>query len=144
MGAEPLPRPCASCPYRRDVPSGVWHPEEYAKLAEYDRPTIEQPVGRFLCHQRNGHTCSGWAGCHDMSQSLGLRMAASFGHLSDEEVRAHLEYECEVPLFATGAEAAAHGMRDIDEPSPEARAAMTKLLKVASFNERSSAATAGQ
>ena len=31
------PKPCASCPYRCDVPSGVWHPDEYAKLEVYDR-----------------------------------------------------------------------------------------------------------
>ncbi|WP_367277007.1 DUF6283 family protein [Bradyrhizobium sp.] len=21
---EPAPKPCGSCPYRRDVPSGIW------------------------------------------------------------------------------------------------------------------------
>lgn len=36
------PKPCASCPYRRDVPEGVWHPEEYSKLRAYDGSTGEQ------------------------------------------------------------------------------------------------------
>lgn len=31
---EPSPRLCESCPYRRDVPSGIWDRSEYAKLTE--------------------------------------------------------------------------------------------------------------
>lgn len=57
--------PCASCPYRRDVPSGVWAPEEYEKLRRYDAPTMEQPPQVFLCHQKNRDTANrvgaGWA-----------------------------------------------------------------------------------
>lgn len=26
--------PCETCPYRRDVPSGVWSADEYRKLIE--------------------------------------------------------------------------------------------------------------
>ena len=41
---QPAKNPCGSCPYRKDVPSGVWAVSEYLKLVEYDRPTGEQPV----------------------------------------------------------------------------------------------------
>lgn len=41
--------PCSSCPYRRDVPSGVWHREEYEKLLQYDDSTEILPA--FMCHQ---------------------------------------------------------------------------------------------
>ncbi|WP_336794377.1 DUF6283 family protein [Gordonia malaquae] len=51
---SPAPRPCESCPYRRDVPSGVWAESEYEKLRAYDAPTGEQPVRLFLCHQYDG------------------------------------------------------------------------------------------
>nr|WP_280343300.1 DUF6283 family protein [Nocardia neocaledoniensis] len=34
----PAPRPCVSCPYRRDVPSGVWDFGEYEKLRGYVPP----------------------------------------------------------------------------------------------------------
>lgn len=46
----PAPQPCASCPYRRDVPSGIWAAEEYAKLPAYDADTPFQPPHLFLCH----------------------------------------------------------------------------------------------
>lgn len=31
--------PCSACPYRVDVPAGVWAREEYDKLDPYDLPT---------------------------------------------------------------------------------------------------------
>ena len=61
----PARTPCATCPYRTDVPSGVWAPEEYAKLLAYDEETAYQPLSVFLCHQVDGRVCAGWAGCHD-------------------------------------------------------------------------------
>ncbi|MFD7961193.1 DUF6283 family protein [Streptomyces zaomyceticus] len=42
--SPPAPRPCASCPYRRDVPSGVWSRGDYVKLPLYDGPTWTQPA----------------------------------------------------------------------------------------------------
>lgn len=71
------------------MPSGVWHPDEYAKLPGFDRPTAEQPPGVFLCHQQNGRVCAGWAGCHDMAQSLGVRFAVQSGALSGGDVTRH-------------------------------------------------------
>lgn len=49
----PLPagNPCGSCPYRRDAPAGLWHPEELSLLTGYDAETWEQPRTLFLCHQ---------------------------------------------------------------------------------------------
>lgn len=80
----PAPRSCASCPYRRDVPAGIWAREEYGKLPGYDEPTPFQPRGVFLCHQHDpgtdGHpVCGGWAGCHDGDELLALRMAVLGG-----------------------------------------------------------------
>jgi hypothetical protein len=127
MSAAPSPYPCVSCPYRKDVPSGVWHPDEYLKLPRYDLPTAEQPFGAFFCHQQNGRLCSGWVGCHDMDESMGLRMAASAGLLTPEDVDAALDYECPVELFESGAEAARHGLADVPEPSEQAKRAIDKL-----------------
>nr|WP_239003987.1 DUF6283 family protein [Nocardia panacis] len=64
----PAPRPCASCPYRRDVPSGIWHESEYNKLRSYDLDTAYQPTALFECHQTEPDTpaarmCAGWVGC---------------------------------------------------------------------------------
>ena len=118
---RPAAAPCASCPYRRDAPSGVWAAEEYAKLRLYDRPAGEQPTGVFLCHQCNGRACGGWAGCHDTDDLLALRLAVLVGDMSPAEADATRRYVSPVPLFACGAEAAEHGMRDIDAPSPRAQ-----------------------
>lgn len=124
----PAPVPCGSCPYRTDVPSGVWHSSEYAKLIRYDEPTAMQPLGVFLCHQVDGRICAGWAGCHDMDQSLGVRIATLEGRLTPEQVDTLCAYTTPVPLFASGREAAAHGLADVENPSPVARRTVSKIL----------------
>jgi len=124
---EPAKNPCGSCPYRQDVPSGVWAPEEYAKLIGYDRPTGEQPMGVFYCHQQDGRICAGWAGCHDMDNNLGLRIAAAFGHISQEVLVATLTYTTKVRLFATGLLAAEHGLAAVDEPDERAKKVVSKI-----------------
>jgi hypothetical protein len=123
-------RPCVSCPYRRDVPSGVWHPDEYAKLPAYDRPTAEQPTGVFICHQDPGdpRLCAGWVGCHG-DESLALRLATALGKLTDVDAEAVFGYVSPVPLFGSGSEAAAHGMRGVVAPTPTAKQAINKLLR---------------
>jgi hypothetical protein len=131
----PAPRPCATCPYREDVPSGVWSEKEYAKLPAFDEPTWAQPGRLFLCHQHDrdddrARVCAGWAGCHDMDENLGLRLAVASGEVTIETWQAVVEYASPVPLFATGAEAAEHGMREIEDPGPAARAAIDKIHRV--------------
>lgn len=124
---RPAPRPCGSCPYRRDVPSGIWAPEEYDKLSRYDEPTYAQPTRVFLCHQQDGRVCAGWAGCHDGSQLLALRLAAFDGSMSPDDVAATVDYRSPMPLFASGVEAAAHGRVGIDAPDERAVSVIRKL-----------------
>lgn len=125
----PAPRPCESCPYRQDVPPGVWHLSEYRKLIEYDKPTGEQPVALFQCHQNDpgdesARICGGWAGVHGQ-EALALRMAIASGAIDPDTGMAAMDYQSPVPLFASGAEAAAHGI--MDDPGPEAQAIMAKI-----------------
>ena len=114
--------PCSSCPYRRDVPSGVWAKSEYAKLVEYDAPTGEQPFAPFACHATPEHNCHGWAVVHSNRgpeyELLALRMWPPNNGVP----------EAAVPLFASGQEAAEHGMADIEEPSDEAVKTVAKLM----------------
>ncbi len=122
------PRPCTSCPYRRDVPSGIWDPEEYAKLPGYDGDVPDQAAAGafalFHCHQRDGNLCAGWAGCHDMTNSLAVRMNA------ERLGPGVYDYVSPVPLFASGAEAAEHGLRDVTEPSTSAVRAMRAIGQI--------------
>lgn len=127
MSARPAPYPCSSCPYRLDVPSGVWEAEEYLKLPPYDRPTAQQPTAAFLCHQRNGRLCSGWVGCHDMNHSLAVRIAGAQQRLTPADVRAVLAYVSPVALHPSGAAAAAHGLRELRRPGVEAQRTIQKL-----------------
>jgi len=122
--AKPRPKPCDSCPYRRDVPSGLWAESEYVKLPEYDGPTHEQPIAVFHCHQADGTVCAGWAHHADIN-TLALRL--NWRHV---DVRAICAYQSPVPLFASGAEAAEHGIKDIEEPGEEARAMVAKLMQL--------------
>lgn len=120
--------PCRTCPYRRDVASGVWAAEEYEKLRAYDGSIAEQAAsgatGVFLCHQVDGNICAGWAGCHDMHGTLAARMHA---RLLDPSV---WDYESPVPLFVSGAEAAGHGEREIEAPGETAVSAIRKIIRV--------------
>ncbi|MFE4869595.1 DUF6283 family protein [Streptomyces sp. NPDC056682] len=130
----PAPRPCDSCPYRRDVPSGIWAHHEYEKLRHYDAPTPEQPTALFQCHQADHDSdarrlCAGWAGCHDGAHLLALRTALLGDRINASTYQAAVEYVSPVPLFASGSEAAAHGQAGIDHPNDEANHLITKISR---------------
>lgn len=122
---------CSSCPYRQDVPSGIWDESEYRKLPLYDEPeTAYQPPRAFFCHKQTGNLCAGWVGCHDMENSLGLRMAVSFGQISLETFEAAVAYESTDDLFDSGQEACDHGLAEIEAPSEEAVTIISKVVKL--------------
>lgn len=115
-------QPCAYCPYRADVPSGVWHRSEYIKLPKYDKPTGEQPLEIFGCHEATGMICAGWAQCHG-GELLALRILA-IKQFEFPEIPVRT-----VPLFASGKQAAEHGMKEITRPKTAARRAIAKLIQ---------------
>lgn len=119
--------PCKSCPYRRDVPSGVWAASEYEKLPSYDGEIMQQLVrggaALFMCHQQDGCLCAGWVGTHGPNNLLALRMN---GAKVDPSV---WTYCCPVPLFASGAEARAHGLQSIRRPDADAKRVMARLIR---------------
>lgn len=105
--------PCLACPYRCDVPSGIWAPDEYEKLLDYDLPTGSQPPQGFGCHAAPEQFCHGWAVVHSNRgheyDLLALRLLGR-PPMPDEVV----------PLFHSGHEAAEHGLRDVASPSEAA------------------------
>lgn len=123
----PAASPCTSCPYRRDVPSGVWAEEEYRKLPEYDLETAFQPIGVFGCHQLDGRLCAGWVAVHEMEESLALRLAVAAGVVDPRELAAVFGYRTETPLFGSGAEACAHGLEAISAPGADAVRTILRL-----------------
>jgi hypothetical protein len=123
--SKPRPNPCASCPYRQNVPSGVWHESEYIKLPEYDGETYEQSPKVFGCHQGTGEVCSGWLGYRDPYDLLAVRLGVSSGALDPSCV----DYTTDVPLFASGREAAEHGMKEILAPSDKAQNTIEKIVR---------------
>ena len=114
--------PCTACPYRCDVPSGVWAASEYEKLRPYDEPTGEQPFAPFMCHATPEHMCHGWAVVHGNRgheyDLLALRMRGN-----------PPIPESAVPLFASGNEAADHGQAEIETPSTETLETVDRLLR---------------
>src|SRR5215831_6970938 len=109
MSKVPAPRPCESCPYRLDVPAGVWVAAEYEKLPFYDEPQMwKQPVAAFYCHQQDGRLCAGWVACH-MAQHHGHVLAIRLMR-TREDVSEIENYITDVPLFKSGTEAAIHGL----------------------------------
>jgi hypothetical protein len=109
------------------VPSAVWAREEYEKLPRYDGEIIEQlnagAGGLFMCHQRDGRLCAGWLAAHGADNLLALRLHA---RELEPEVWG---YESPIRLFASGAEAAAHGVADMEAPSERARATIRRLVR---------------
>jgi hypothetical protein len=134
---RPAPRPCESCPYRRDVEPGIWARSEYEKLPPYDGPTGEQPGRLFPCHQVRTpgriRVCAGWAAVHRANPSghelLALRLAAAFDSMDPAELDATHDYSTPVPLFASGQQAAEHGLAGIDAPSKRAAKIIGKVLR---------------
>jgi hypothetical protein len=123
------PRPCPSCPYRRDCPSGIWDVSEYERLRGYDGEIGEQAAagafGLFACHSTPALLCAGWAGHRDPADLLAIRIALSGGRLDP----AVLDYATDVDLFESGDEAAQHGCAELRDPPPAAREAVRKILR---------------
>lgn len=126
-----LPRcsPCATCPYRVSVESGVWESSEYDKLEQYD-DNIAQQVTKggtrvFSCHQGDGRVCSGWLGHRDPLDLLAVRLGLMDGRLD----MSCAEYSTDVPLFETGHDAAEHGRKRIESPSEKAQRDIQKIIK---------------
>ena len=141
QAADPRPRPCASCPYRCDVPSGVWEQEEYDKLPRYDGDVMGQSPAVFMCHQSDGHVCSGWLGHRDHpAELLAVRLGGMAGRLSE----ACLDYATDVPLFGSGAEARAHGLAEITAPSRAARTTQAKIERARAVRGRPSDAASSR
>lgn len=106
MSARLRREPCEACPYRCDVPPAVWEADEYEKLVAYDAETFDQPFAAFACHASPSQLCHGWAVVHTRrGQSYDL-LALRICGLSVAEVD---EHATALPLFASGADAAAHG-----------------------------------
>jgi len=114
--------PCSACPYRCDVPSGVWSHHEYEKLRGYDNITPDQPWAPFMCHATPEHLCSGWAVVH-----------TSRGHEHDLLALRMIGYPdipaTTVALFPSGNEAADHGQAEIETPSTETLETVDRLLR---------------
>lgn len=123
--SRPRKSPCASCPYRSGVPSGIWHPDEYEKLLEYDKPVAEQPPQAFSCHQGEGDLCAGWIAYNDPRELLAVRLGVIRGDIDP----CTFDYSTDVPLFESGAAAAEHGVREVEAPSDRARKVIDKLVK---------------
>lgn len=126
MSCGVMKAPCKSCPYRQDVPSGVWHEEEYDKLPAYDGEIIQQlqagATQLFMCHQRDGNLCAGWLATHGSDNLLALRLTRE---VLDAQVWG---YESPVPVWSSGQEACDHGKREIDAPSAKASRIVDRLL----------------
>lgn len=125
------PEPCGTCPYRRDVPAGLWDASEYEKLptfAEgYDAGQGVPCLALFLCHQthRLGRdtACRGWLSVE--RESLAVRLAVLTGRIAADEVWR----EVKAPLYESGREAAEAGLAGVEEPSLGARRAMARLQR---------------
>lgn len=49
--------PCEKCPYRKDAPRGLWHPDEFRRLLASENEAMGRVYG---CHKQNGRPCIGW------------------------------------------------------------------------------------
>lgn len=128
MKLHVAPRACSTCPYRKDTPPGIWHPEEYEKLRTYDEQPGEMPrLAVFHCHQENATgvstVCRGWLSTH--RDSVAVRFGCVTGQLDVHEIPQKPE-----PLYyASGTEACEAGLAGVAAPSQEAQKEMRKLVQ---------------
>jgi hypothetical protein len=123
--------PCSACPYRVDVPAGVWASEEYDKLDPYDLPTPAQPPGVFACHATPEWLCHGWVAVSvrrgevdHAYESLALRIAAApFGRPIEAPSDSGVE------LFASHTDAADWGRAGVTDPDLVARLTIDRLAR---------------
>jgi len=123
-------KPCEFCPYRRDVPSGIWDVTEYAKLPPYDLPTGEQPFGIFMCHVDPDQACTGWVDVGFKQPHDRDLLALRFNPIETPD------FEFPVETFDTHTDAAVHGLRDIRSPKPAAQRAMVKLGRIVTARKK--------
>jgi len=116
-------RPCPSCPYRKDVPSGVWAYHEYEKLRDYDEPTGNQPLATFHCHATPDELCNGWAVVHTSRGHEFDLLALRFWHPENGIPVS------DVPLWSSGNEAADHGQAHIEDPDDKAIEVTSRLIR---------------
>lgn len=118
-----LPGPCTTCPYRKDVPAGIWSAEEYEKLRGYDDP--QTSFAAFLCHQSpeigRDTLCRGWLSVH--CESVAARLLL----LAKRITRSQLYATVKEVLYASGNEAADAGLRGVARPSRQAKRAIRRL-----------------
>jgi hypothetical protein len=121
MATEIRSNPCLACPYRKDVPSGIWAQHEYDKLREYDEPTMDQPMSAFSCHATPERICNGWAVVHN-------NRGHEYELIALRVIGVTEEATSDVALYASGNEAADYGERDIEDPSEEAKDHVQRLM----------------
>ena len=63
---------------------------------------------------------------------MALRIALSDRSITPETYEATIDYVSPIPLFSSGAEAAAHGMSEILDPGPDAVHAIRKIERTRS------------
>lgn len=132
--SEPLymaPTPCTTCPYRRDVPSGIWDRSEYEKLPAYDhRDFGESPMAVFHCHQEpmigKPTVCHGWLSVHP--DCIAVRMARFSGLITKEHM-AQIPIKPDPKPYDSGQQAYRAGIKGIRRPGKKAEAAVRGLLK---------------
>lgn len=117
--------PCASCPYRRDTPPGVWAAEEYRKLPAWDQ--WFGGGGVFLCHHstvvERKTVCRGWLVVH------GDNMIARLTAMNGVELTEENQKMTQQPLYRSGAEACRAGLRGVQKPKADAVQVIQKLTK---------------
>lgn len=114
------PNPCSTCPYRRDVPSGIWDREEYEKLPQWDHEMAF--AGTFLCHTDPAAICRGWMEVHERNMSVRLAM------FRVEWTEANRK-PTKIPLYRSGLAAMRAGLRALARPSGDAKKAITSILE---------------
>ena len=130
-------KPCASCPYLKSTPSGVWAAEEYTRLCKYDgdmgSQLMEGGNGLFMCHQNNGEEttpcmCRGWTDTHGAENLVAICLSLSSGG-GGSKFPDDLWEHSGADVYASGQEACDAGMRDIEQPQELAKKTQSLLLR---------------
>jgi len=132
MAAVVPKHPCSTCPYLRSTPPGIWHPDEYLKLATYDDDR-DVTLMVFHCHQENvtdePTLCRGWLGVH--VDHPAVRLALALGLLDPDDWQAIPDSD--PTLYSSGTEACERGLAGCEDMSEDALRAAARLVRRGRF-----------
>jgi hypothetical protein len=123
--ADYMRLPCPQCPWRKDIPAGVFPPDAFRHSA---KTCEDMSLTTFACHmagKASPKTCAGFLRSTDAEHNLAMRIQTARGEYDPRQ----LNRDQRVPTFATYAEMAVANGVPADDPAILETRSMREKMK---------------